>query len=104
MDKPKCLSGKVVLEESPQIVDTVRRALADRDAPSLCSAAHTLKRSIRYFRADRAFDAAFRLERMGRDRQLDEAEAVLGVLETEMNRIFRILEAYIRQAATDRSC
>jgi HPt (histidine-containing phosphotransfer) domain-containing protein len=89
---------QAVLEESPQILETIRRAVLDQDARSLCSAAHTLKGSIRYFRVDSAFDAAFRLERLGRDGQLEEAAEVLAVLETEMNRFIPLLEAYIREA------
>jgi len=72
---------QAVLDESPKMLDTVRRAVDIGDAPGLCSAAHTLKGSIRYFRVDTAFDAAFRLERMGRDGHLDEAPQVLSILE-----------------------
>ena len=88
---------EAVLEESPQILDSIRRAVADQDAISLCTAAHTLKGSIRYFRADRAFDAAFRLERMGRDGHLAEAEEVLLILEKETGRILSLLQAYLHR-------
>ena len=87
---------QAVLEESPQILEAIRRAVADGDASSLRSSAHTLKGSIRYFRADRAFDAAFRLERMGRDGDLSDANEVLRVLEEETGGILRLLEVFLQ--------
>jgi signal transduction histidine kinase/DNA-binding response OmpR family regulator len=92
---------EAVLEESPRILEAIRRAVADRDATSLRTAAHTLKGSIRYFRADAAFDAAFRLERMGKDGELSDADQVLRVLEKETARILRLLEAYLHQETVD---
>ena len=94
---------EAVLEESPQILDAIRRAVADQDAYSLRSAAHTLKGSIRYFRADNAFDAAFRLERMGKEGELRDAEEVLRVLEEETSRILRLLNAYLQHETVDHS-
>ena len=93
---------QAVLEESPQILETIRRAIAESDAYSLRTAAHTLKGSIRYFRVDKAFDAAYRLERMGRDGDLDGAEEALRILDEEIDRVFRLLKEYLRQETAER--
>ena len=94
---------QAVLEESPQILEAIRRAIADNDASSLRLAAHTLKGSIRYFRANNAFDAAFRLERMGRDGDLRDADDALRVLEKETDQIVRLLMVYLNGETTSHS-
>lgn len=85
----------------PKMTAAVRRAIDDRDSAGLGTAAHTLKGSLRYFRVDAAFDAAFRLERMGRDGQFEGAEQALDALETEIQRILPVLEDYLRSQAAN---
>jgi HPt (histidine-containing phosphotransfer) domain-containing protein len=60
--------------------------------------AHTLKGSIRYFGANEASRLAFRLEKIGKDGNLDDAAAVLTSLEVEMDRLLRALAS---QASAD---
>ena len=93
---------QAVVDEMPKMIAAVRHAVAGRDPGGLCTAAHTLKGSLRYFRVDAAFDAAFRLERMGRDGRFEGAEQALDVLESEVKRILPLLEGYLSSQAANR--
>ncbi len=65
----------------------IREAVAHRDADALERAAHALKGSVGNFSAKPAADAALRLEVMGREGNLAEAEAAFAVLEKEIERL-----------------
>ena len=60
--------------ESDKLMKRIRRAITDKDASELQRAAHTLKGSVRIFGAKRPAAAAQRLETMGREKNLLDAE------------------------------
>jgi len=69
------------LDECPRALLEIHQAVAGEDAVKLENAAHSLKGSVANFGASTAVEAAFRLEQMGRARQLAEAPEVLRALE-----------------------
>ena len=69
------------LHECPRALLEIHQAVAGEDAAKLENAAHSLKGSVANFGASTAVEAAFRLEQMGRARQLAEAPEVLRALE-----------------------
>jgi CheY-like chemotaxis protein/HPt (histidine-containing phosphotransfer) domain-containing protein len=75
------------LEESPRWLREIRDALARRDADRLRLFAHSLKGSLGTFGARVAFDAAQRLEALGRARDLDQAEPTCAALEEALRRL-----------------
>ena len=79
------------VEDAPEEMEAIRRALQEKSAPALHEAAHKLKGAVGNFGARCAHDLAYSLEGMGRDGALDGAPDVLARLEVEMAR----LEAYL---------
>lgn len=90
---------ETALEEIPRLMTAIRRAVQERDGQSLRLSAHTLKGSIRYFGAERVFQTAFQLEQMGRDGNLQGAEAVLATLEQEVRQIVPVLTEFVASAS-----
>jgi len=72
------------LENLPDNIAHIRGAIAKSDADALDRAAHSLKGSVGNFGAKRAFEAAYRLELMGKEARLTEAEGALSELEAEL--------------------
>jgi PAS domain S-box-containing protein len=72
------------LEQAPALLDTIRKALAAGAADDVYRCAHALNGSIAVFAARAAADAAFRLERIGRSKDLREGEAALEALSQEL--------------------
>jgi CheY-like chemotaxis protein len=72
------------LGECPSLMEQVRAAVAARDSARLRAAAHALKGSVSNFDATAAYDAAARLEQIGRAQDWDGAETSLAALETAM--------------------
>jgi PAS domain S-box-containing protein len=95
-----CDLGQTLLADAPRLMDHVRRAVASRDPEGLSLAAHALKGSVRPFAALRAFEAAFRLEKMGRANELEHAPAALAELEQEMAGVISSVNAHVLSFAT----
>jgi HPt (histidine-containing phosphotransfer) domain-containing protein len=87
------------LQECPQMLAEVQEALASHDPKALQHSAHTLKGSVGNFGALSASEAAFVLERMGRQGDLSAAHAAFTHLEAELARLRPALAALIEEAA-----
>jgi two-component system sensor histidine kinase/response regulator len=75
------------LEASPGMLAEVREAVAAGDAARLSRAAHSLKGSVSNFAAGRSWQAALRLEEMGKANALEGVEEACQDLETEIQRL-----------------
>jgi signal transduction histidine kinase/CheY-like chemotaxis protein/HPt (histidine-containing phosphotransfer) domain-containing protein len=72
----------------------IREGIVKSDADAIENAAHSLKGSVANFGAKRAFEAAYRLERLGRAGKLMEAETARSELEMEI----KVLENAMKSA------
>lgn len=79
--------GAMLLEGLPDATAPIREGIHNADADALEKAAHSLKGSVGNFAAKRAFDAAYRLEVMGRDGDLGKADSAFTELEEELRRL-----------------
>jgi PAS domain S-box-containing protein len=75
------------LEETPLVMDKIKNALSRGDSNALERAAHTVKGSVGNFAAKPAFQAAQRVEQIGRDGNMGEAEEAYRALEVELERL-----------------
>jgi len=83
------------LEDAPRLMLHIRNAIEDRNASDLKLAAHTLKGSVGVFKDQPAFDAAFQMERIGRDADWENAESVWTTLTAEIKRLTGKLTALV---------
>jgi len=90
---------EVFLEEAPQLMAAIRRALGAEDLSALRLAAHTLKGSLRYLGKSRAFDLAFSLETMARSGDLSQAEELIAVLDGQIEQLTKTLREYLHGGA-----
>ncbi len=87
------------LLQSPQLLEEVRISIARGDAPTLERAAHKLRGSVTNFAAKKTYDAAFRLESMGRDGDLTQAAAAQAELERAMGELQATLVEFSKDRA-----
>ncbi len=85
------------LEDLPERLAAVRKAVRRRDALALSSAAHALKGAVSHFAAHDTFEFALKLERMGRTGDLEGAEEAFDGLKNEIGRLTHALAAYRRR-------
>jgi PAS domain S-box-containing protein len=72
---------ELFLDDYPSTFEKIRNAVAVSDATALEHSAHSLKGSVSTFGANRAFEAAFTLEKQGRNKDLRGAQEGLFELE-----------------------
>ena len=72
---------ELFLDDYPSTFEKIKGAVVSRDATALEHHAHSLKGSVSTFGANRAFEAAFALEKQGRSGDLSEAPDGLAQLE-----------------------
>jgi signal transduction histidine kinase/DNA-binding response OmpR family regulator len=89
------ISG-MFLNDSPKYMNDIHEALEAGDAYKLNRTAHALKGAVANFSANGVYEAAFRLEKIGEDKDLMEGREAYGVLEKEMGRFRRALEEHLK--------
>ena len=95
------LLGELVelfMTESVELLDQIRKAIAQRDAKGLERAAHSMKGSAAAFCGESARVVAQTLEDMGERGEFDQAEAVANDLETEVTRLTNALAEYRKES------
>ena len=93
-DEPLLIDlAKLFCEQSPSMLLAVKQAVESRSASDLHRAAHAMKGSVATFSAHPAFEAALKLERLGRAGELTEVVEAFAVLVEEVGRLQRALEA-----------
>jgi PAS domain S-box-containing protein len=75
------------LDDCPKLLDGIRGAVERGDAGGLERAAHKLKGTVANFSARASYDAALRLEVMGREGHLEQAPESLGRLESALEEL-----------------
>lgn len=90
--------AQLFLEEYPVLVSQIRAAVAAGDADGLQRAAHSLKGSVSNFGADAAYHAAFALELIGRNREMNQASTGMMALEDALEYIHPALVELASQA------
>ena len=84
--------AEVFLDDYPARLEEVRAAVTRGEADTLRWAAHTIKGAVGTFSEAGAYQAAFRLETMGREGDLGDAQAAFDTLERELGRFRPVLE------------
>jgi HPt (histidine-containing phosphotransfer) domain-containing protein len=92
-----CQLCALFLQESPTLMTSIKEAVEAEDAPLLRRAAHTLKGSISVFCADEARQAAFELETMGRDSNLNGVRECFSRLSEAMGKLESALAEFGRE-------
>ena len=85
------------LEQCPTLMAQIRKAIAGADGAAAAAAAHTLGGSLAVLAAQRAWDAAKRVEHLAPDGDFTALQAANEALDQELAEVIRILEAFTAQ-------
>jgi HPt (histidine-containing phosphotransfer) domain-containing protein len=87
---------EIFLNDFPNQMKQIREGILEGDAEAVEHAAHSLKGSVANFAAKRTYDAAYRLEVLGREGNLGEANEALVNLEKEIEEMKDALDAAVK--------
>ena len=86
------------LSQSPRLLESMRKAIVQRNSDELYRSAHTLKGAISNFGMGEALEAAIRIEHDGRDADFSDAEAVMPRLEAAVRELQERMSATLAAA------
>ena len=95
--------ANIFLETSPPSMTKIREAIAGGDLLALEQAAHSMKGSVGHFGARRAFDAAYYLEKLGREKEMGEADNAFSTLEKEVTALTSEMKRALREMKSEDS-
>ncbi len=84
--------AQIFLEDCPEALSEIDDAIASRNGPALTQAARCLKELAGVFNDEKAADAAFLMEKIGREVDWEHAVAVNSVLNREVARLSEVLK------------
>jgi PAS domain S-box-containing protein len=84
--------SRLFVTHSPDMLEALRTAAANGNGVAMASAAHALKGSIGNFTQGRPFEVARGLEKLAEAGDLSEARAGIPELETEVQKLCRVLD------------
>jgi HPt (histidine-containing phosphotransfer) domain-containing protein len=87
---------EIYLEDSPALLEKVRRAVMGNDPPALHRAAHSLKGLAVTLSAGDVATAASRLEHMGSSRSLADAALAVTELESRLKELNAAAQPYLK--------
>jgi HPt (histidine-containing phosphotransfer) domain-containing protein len=85
--------AQLLLEECPRLMQQIRDGLANQDAAVVGRGAHTLKSAADVFGAKAVVATAFRIEKMGREENLQDVGKEMVELEEEVARLHTALKS-----------
>jgi CheY-like chemotaxis protein/HPt (histidine-containing phosphotransfer) domain-containing protein len=87
--------AQIFLVECSRLMSEVREAIHRNNSSALERAAHSMKGSVAAFAAQRAYETARRLEELGHEGKLQDAEGVFASLEAEIDRLRPEMESLV---------
>jgi HPt (histidine-containing phosphotransfer) domain-containing protein len=82
----------VFMEELPEMISDLQKAISGQNAEAVMRAAHSLKGALLNVSADSSAELAFKLEEQGRAERLDGTRELLAELEVELDRLGRAIQ------------
>jgi HPt (histidine-containing phosphotransfer) domain-containing protein len=93
----------IFLVECSRLMSELREAIHRNNALALERAAHSMKGSIGTFAAQKAYETARRLEELGREGRIQDAERVYASLEAEIDRLRPEMESLVSSGSSANS-
>jgi HPt (histidine-containing phosphotransfer) domain-containing protein len=90
-------SIELFLERVPSRCDTLVEAVKAKDAQKVMEEGHTIKGMVGYFSTGEPFEAAKKLEFMGRNSQLDGVDEALADFQAKLGELTDYLTAWMNE-------
>jgi HPt (histidine-containing phosphotransfer) domain-containing protein len=89
--------AELFIKESPKLLAAVEEAVKNKNALKIGKTAHTIKGAISNFSAEKAYQAALNLEKIGINNELDKVESALINLASEVTEMQKALSAMMAE-------
>jgi two-component system, sensor histidine kinase and response regulator len=87
--------AELFLSDSPKLLDAIRDAISSKSGEKIGKSAHTIKGAVANFSADKAYNAALELEKLGKNNEMDKIDAAYAHLAEEIDNMRAALKLLI---------
>ena len=87
---------EIFVNDAPEQMSEIREAVDSRNSEALEKSVHKLKGAVAYFGNSATTDTAFKLETMGREKNLDGVKEVYGTLVKDVENLMNALKEFVR--------
>ncbi len=87
---------EIFINDTPEHMSEIKEAVNCRNSEALGKSAHKLKGSVANFGKNATIDTAFKLETMGKEKNLDGVEEVYGTLVKDVESLVNALKEFVK--------
>lgn len=87
--------AQLFFSDSPKLLSAIEEAIRNKNGEKIGKASHTMKGAVANFSAEKAFNAALSLEKIGKSNELDKVDAAFKSLLEEIENMRRALKLII---------
>jgi HPt (histidine-containing phosphotransfer) domain-containing protein len=84
--------AQLFFSDSPRLLSAIEDAIRNKNGEKIGKASHTMKGAVTNFSADRAFDAALALEKIGKSNDLNKVDDAYRALSAEIENMRKALK------------
>ena len=89
--------AQLFISDSPKLVSAVENAIGSKNSEKIGKTAHTIKGAIANFSAEKAYNAALDLEKIGKNSEFDKMERAFQSLQLEIENMREALKLLIEE-------
>ena len=83
--------------DSPKLLSAIEEAIRNKNGEKIGKSSHTIKGAVLNFSAERAFDAALTLEKIGKNNEMDKVDAAFKFLSAEIENMGKALRLILEE-------
>jgi|RifCSP16_2_1023846.scaffolds.fasta_scaffold319428_1 HPt (histidine-containing phosphotransfer) domain-containing protein len=84
--------AQLFFTDSPKLLNAIEEAVRNKNGEKIGKASHTIKGAVANFSAEKAFEAALVLEKIGKSNNLDNADDAFNSLSAEIENMRKALK------------
>jgi two-component system, sensor histidine kinase and response regulator len=87
--------AELFLSDSPKLLAAIKEGIQNKSGEKIGKSAHTIKGAVANFSADKAYNAALELEKLGKNNELDKIDDAYAQLSEEIDNMRAALKLLI---------
>ena len=89
--------AQLFFSDSPRLLSVIEEAISNKNGEKIGKSSHTIKGAVANFSAERAFDAALTLEKIGKNNEMDKVDAAFKFLSAEIDNMGKALRLILEE-------
>lgn len=87
--------AELFFSDSPKLLDAIKDGIRNKSGEKIGKSAHTIKGAVANFSAEKAYNAALELEKIGKNNELDKIDEAYALLSGEIDNMKAALKLLI---------